>query len=229
MQYFKQIAAALVLSLIVCASASATTATGEFAFNFATQGNENPFVDASFTDRLASDAQISGGLLTQVGFAHYLVAYTGGTYDGGSITASVEVDATAVDDEVLVGALDENGDGFMLEISPTAVFVLVYTAYAVVDSVGTASITFTADDLFEFTLTKGSPNTYSATQNGTPITLSQSSEAKTLGTMEAVWGFNVGNAGLGTIQSLAVVDGLSVGGGGGSAAARAVHHKRLRN
>jgi hypothetical protein len=191
-----------------------TTATGEFAFNFATHGNENPFVDANFTDLLAGDAQVNGGVLIQTGFAHYLMAYTAGTYDGGPVTVSAEVNATASDDEVLLGVLDENGDGFVLEVSPTGVFVLVYTAYAVTDSAGTAAITFTADDLFTFAVTKGSPNTYAATQNGTPITLSQSSEAKTLSNLRGAWGFNVGNVGAGSIKSLAVVDGLTVGGGG---------------
>jgi hypothetical protein len=188
-----------------------TTATGEYAFNFAAQANQSPFTNANFTDLLAGHAQISSGLLRQLSFADYLVGYTGGTYDGGPITVSAEIDATGDGDEVLLGALDQSGDGLLLRVGPSSVAVLVYTGFAVVDSAGTGSATLSASDLYAFTVTKGSPNTYSATRNGAPITLSQSSEAKSLGTLRAVWGHIAGNVGASAIKSIAVVDGLSAG------------------
>lgn len=188
------------------------TATGEFAFNFATAGDENPFVDPSFTDLLAGDAQIASGLLRQVGFQDYLMAYTGGTYDGGPVGASVEVNASGSGDEVLVGALDENGDGFLLRIRNGQAIVLVYTAYAIVDSNGSNAITLATDDLIEFTVTKGSPNSYAATQNGSPLTLSATTYTKSLSNLRAVWGHIAGNVGASAIKSLAVTDGLAVSG-----------------
>lgn len=208
---FKKLVSLIAL-LSLASTGQATTATGEFAFNFATQGNENPFVDASFTARLGT-TQIASGLL-KANSAASLIAYTGGTYDGGAVSVSLEVNATAADDECLLGALDQNGDGYLLRVGLTSVVVLVYDNYAVVDSAGSGTIVFVTDDLFTFTLTKGSPNSYSATQNGTPITLSQTTDTLTLATMEAVWGAKFDNAGLAAIKSLAVVDGLSVSSSG---------------
>lgn len=185
-----------------------TTATGEVAFNFATQSNENPFVDPLFTARVGT-TQIASGLL-KVNSAASLIAYTGSTYDGGSITTAIEVNATAVDDECLLGALDQNGDGYLLRVGPTSVIVLVYDNYAVIDSAGSATITFTANDLFTFTLTKGSPNSYSATRNGSAITLSQTTDATlTLATLESIYGGKNENVGAAAIKSFAVVDGTA--------------------
>lgn len=193
-----------------------STATGEYAFDFSVQSNQNPFSNANFTAGLGA-AQISSGLLQPNSSCLYL--YTGGTYDGGPVESSVEINATAAtDDEALVAVLDENGDGYALEVRPAGVVILVYTAYAVVDSAGTGTITFTANDLFNFKVTKGTPNTYIAKQNGSTITLSQTTDTKTLSNLRAGFGLNDNNVGSGRIKSFAVVDGLSVGSTGTLAA-----------
>lgn len=185
-----------------------TTATGEYAFNFNGQANENPWVEAGITVRSGGTTRIDTNVLRPN--TTTIFAYTGGTYDGGPVETALEVNASAVDDECLLGALDENGDGFLLEVRPTTVFVLVLDNYVVVDSNGTASITLAADDLFTFRVVKGSPNSYSATRNGSAITLSATTYALALGTLEAVWSVKAENVGTAAAKSLAVVDGLVV-------------------
>jgi hypothetical protein len=192
------------------------TATGEYARNFATpEADENPFVDANFTVRSGGTARIASGLLRPN--TTTFLAYSGAlSYDGGAVEVSAEVNATADDDEVLIGALDENGDGYLLRIRATAVIVLVYTAYAVVDSFGSAAVAFSADDLYSFRVTKGAPNTVAATRNGSAITLSASTHTHptgALGTLQAIWNLKAEDVGSAAIKSLAVVDGLVVGGG----------------
>jgi hypothetical protein len=190
-----------------------TTATGDYAFNFNGQANENPWVETGITVRSGGTTRIASNVLRPNTTTFF--AYTGGTYDGGAITVAAEVNASAVDDEPVLGVLDGNGDGIMLMVRPTQVVVIVLDNYVVIDSAATASVTLTADDLFTFTVTKGSPNSFSATQNGTPITLSASTYAVTLATLEATWELKSENVGTAAIKSLAVVDGLSAGGGGG--------------
>jgi hypothetical protein len=203
--------------LLAAGAANGTTATGQCAVNFAVLPDENPWVDADFTVRNGGTTRIASGLV--LANTTGIFAWTGTpTYDGGAITCSMEINVTAADDESLCGALDENGDGFLLEVSPTAVFVLVLDNYAVIDSNGTAAITFATDDLFTFTVTKGSPNSYSATRNGVAISLSATTYSLALGTLEAAWSITFGNTGVGAIKSLAIVDGLTgnCGGGGSS-------------
>ncbi len=186
-----------------------TTATGEFAFDFSGQGDENPFVDANFTDLVATSRIASGVLRPNL---TTILAYSGSAYDAGPITVSAEVNLTASDDEVLLGVLDENGDGIMLRVGTTGVIVLIYDNYAVIDSNGSATTTFTPDDLYGFTVTKGSPNSYAATKNGSPLTLSATTYSLTLSNLRAAWSLKSENVGLSAIKSLAVVDGLSSSG-----------------
>lgn len=200
-----------------------TTATGDVAVNFAVLGDANPWTDADFTVRSGGTTRVASGVLRPNLTTFF--AYTGGTYDGGPITVSAEVNASASSDEPVLGALDENGDGIMLMVQPTQVVVIVIDNYVVIDSGGTAAITLTADDLFTFTLTKGSPNTYSATHNGSPLTLSASSYSLTLATLEATWELKSENVGTSAIKSLAVVDGLSTGGGGSTGRGRLIGGK----
>lgn len=202
---------ALFLAATLCCgtSALATTATGEIAVNFAVLGDSNPWTNANFTIRSGGTTRIASGVLRPNTTTFF--AYTGSSYDGGAITVSAEINASAVDDEPVLGALDGNGDGIMLMVRPTQVVVIVVDNYVVVDSAATASITLTADDLFTFTLTKGAPNSFSATQNGSPITLSASTYSLTLATLEATWEVKSENVGTAAIKSLAVVDGLSAG------------------
>lgn len=205
------------LALLACASVQATTATGQCSVNYAVLGDANPWTNADYTVSSGGTTRIVSGLLrpNATGFFYYSGAAP--SYNGGAITVSAEVNAAATDDEVYLGSLDENGDGIMLEVGPTAVFVLILDNYVVIDSAGTAATTLTADDLYSFTMTKGSPNTYSATKNGVPLSLSQTSYSIALGTMRATWSLIFGNVGASAVKSLAVVAGLTGNcGGGGS-------------
>lgn len=188
-----------------------TTATGEFAVNFNGAGNQNPWSNANFTVRNGGTTRIDTNVLrpNTTGF----FAYTGSAYDGGSVSVSAEVNAVADDDEVCIGSLDQNGDGFVLRIRSLTVVVLVLDNYAVVDSFGSGAAILSADDLYAFTVTKGSPNTVAATKNGVTITLSATTYSLTLATMEAIFQLKAENVGTAAVKSLAVVDGLSAASG----------------
>lgn len=189
-----------------------TTATGEYAVNINGVSDINPYVNGNLTNISGGTWRVASNVLRPNTTCFY--AYTGSSYDGGPVAASAEINATASsDDEVCFGSLDENGDGIMLMVRTTQVVVIVLDNYVVIDSAATASITFTADDLFAFSLTKGSPNSFSATQNGSPITLSASTYSQTLSNLRAVWQLKAENVGTSAMKSFAVVDGLSAVGG----------------
>lgn len=204
---------ALLAALFVCASAGATTATGECSVNFAALGDSNPWSNASYTVRSGGTTRIASGVLRPNTTTFF--AYTGSAYDGGSISCGMEVNASAVDDETQCGALDQNGDGIMIMVRPTQAVIVVLDNYVVIDSAATVSFTLVADDLFTFTLTKGSPNTFSATRNGSALTLSATTYSLTLATLEATWQLKSENVGTAAVKSLAVVDGLTASCGGG--------------
>lgn len=209
----------LVALLALCSiAANATTATGECSVNYAPLGNVNPWTNASYTVSSGGTTRVASGVLrpNTTGFFYYSGTSPG--YDGGSITVAAEVNASAVDDEPVIGSVDQNGDGIMMMIRPTQVVIVVLDNYVVVDSAATATIALTADDLFTFTMTKGTPNTFSATRNGVAITLSATTYSATLATMRATWELKAENVGTAAIKSIAVVDGLSgtCGGGGSS-------------
>jgi hypothetical protein len=187
-----------------------TTATGQVAVNFVGTTDENPWVDSNFTVRSGGTTRIEGDLLKPNAGTGYF-AYTGGSYSGDTIVVSAEVHSVGSFDECYIGALDENGDGIMLWVSLTNVFVVIIDNYTEVDSAGSASNTFVADDLFEISITKGTPNTYSVKKNGTPLSISASSYAKTLSNLEATWSLVNGNVGASSFKSIAVVSGLSGG------------------
>lgn len=200
---------ALLASLFACAAVQATTATGQCAVNFAPLSDVNPWTNASYSVSSGGTTRVASGVLrpNTTTFFYYSGASPG--YSGSAITVSAEVNASAVDDEPVIGALDENGDGFMMMIRPTQVIVLVLDNYVVIDSNGSATITLAADDLFTFTLTKGTPNSYSATRNGVAISLSATTYPLTLSTMRATWEMKAENVGTAAVKSLAVVAGLT--------------------
>lgn len=184
-----------------------TTATGQYAINYAVLGDANPYSNSDFTN-VTGTVRISSGLLRAN--ADWIGKYTGGTYDGTAVGVGFEVNASPLNDEVYGGVLDQNNDGFLLRIRPTGCFVFVYTAAALVDSFGSGSFTLATDDLFTFTCTKGSPNTVAVTRNGSSVTLSQSTYTKTLGNLAGAMQIVNGNVGAGAIKSFAITTGLSV-------------------
>jgi hypothetical protein len=181
-------------------------ATGQYAVDFSVLADQNPWSDANFTVRSGGTTRIASGL--QRPNTSTIYAYTGGTYDGTAIEVAAEINATAVDDEVMMGALDQNGDGFLIRVQPTAVIVLVYDNYVVVDSFGSATPTWVSNDIYTFKVTKGSPNSVVAKRNGSTITLSASTYSLSLATLEAIWNLQAENVGASAVKSIAVVSGL---------------------
>lgn len=205
------------------------TVTGEYAINFATESNENPWVDANFTLRTAATGRIESGVLTGSTTCWY--EHSGGAYDGGDVTAKMELGATSGGgDYARCGCLDENGDGYVFsagDSSSNNCGILrydnwVYAAVVQLTTVGTLA----SGSEIAITVTKGSPNTIVVTHNGSQIQSTTDSGA-TLGTVHAGLGTVNGNVAGTTIRSFAV-DGLS-GGGGASASTKQAFYRMLRN
>jgi len=203
-----------------------STATGQYAFNFNGQSDQNPFSNANFTAVLSpGTGQILSNLFQHdSGFNHAIYAYNGtsGAYAGTPVTSKFEVHASGVGDSAVGGCLDENKTGFLLEINGTAYRITYYLTGTQNDIVTSGTLgSFTADDLFEITVTKGSPNTLSCKQNGSTITLTTSTYTATLSNMTAVFGLFPDNTGATSVKSFAV-DGLS----GGSATYQPMIYQR---
>src|SRR5574343_1784878 len=111
-----------------------TTATGEYAFDFKSQAAEDPFSDAAFTAVTADTGRIYDNgtnkvLRCQAARVGYLALnkYTGGTYDGGDVTAKIEVIASNTGGDAAVAAvLDENGDGYLLAVKGNSLQTAFY-------------------------------------------------------------------------------------------------------
>jgi hypothetical protein len=197
-----------------------TTASGQFAYAFS--GSQNPFSNANFTDLNGTSQLVASGYLTDKTGVLALMAYNGnsGAYDGSDVTAIAEVNFCGTSDSIKLGCLDESGNGYIV----TLYYWAAYAQSTLVD--GSTLGSFTADDLFAVTVTKGSPNHILVTQNGadtvgfSPHTHTQAG----LGNMRAVFGQLPNNLGNEKIKSVAV-NGISVG---GSIAPLADYYARMR-
>lgn len=190
-----------------------TTATGQFAIDYSGVGDVNPYTNANLTQG-ATNSQVTSGLLVHVSFTNSIYMYNGTMSGAGVATSKVEAHASGGDDGVRLYVLDENNDGFVADIDGTAVIIPYFDNGAQTDVAATATLgSFTADDLFVFTVTKGTPNSFTLTQNGSGVTLSASTYSATLGTIKPGFGLQVNNSGACSIKSIAF-DGLAAGGSG---------------
>lgn len=195
-----------------------TTATGEYGYDFKAQSAAASWSDSNFTLVSTKGGRIYDNgsekvlrcVAAEVGAGIVLYKYTGGTYDGGDVTAKIEIIAcNSGGDDAVAGIFDENGDGYYLRVFGNSLIVRYSTDHGenFVDSVGTGSITFVAGKIATLTVTKGSPNSVAVTYDGSPVTLSGSTHSATLGTLKACVGVDPNNSGAAEIGSFAV-DGL---------------------
>jgi hypothetical protein len=193
-----------------------TAATGEYTYSF-TQADEAPFSDAAFTHVTTETGRILSNVFRcaagRAGFGEASYLYTGGTYDGGDVTAKIEVISTSsAGDDALAIICDENGDGYFLTVRGSLVAVDYTQDYGQTSTTSVGynnSVTFTTGDVYGLTVTKGSPNTVAVTQNGSTVTMTVggNTHSATLGTLKAGFGVNPNDTGSVTLGSFAA-DGL---------------------
>lgn len=183
------------------------TVTGQYALNFATEADENPWEDPGFTPKTAGTRRIESGVL--LSSDQFWSEYSGGTYSGGDVTAKMELGGTSGGGNYArCGCLDENGDGYVFsagDSSSNNCGILRYDnwAYAAIVELTTVG-TLAAGSELTITVTKGSPNTIVVTHNGSQIQNTTDSGAS-LSNVRA----GLGTVGGGTpIRSFAV-DGLA--------------------
>lgn len=193
-----------------------TTVSAGYVFNFAVQANENPWVEAGYTEKSTATQIVSGTYRRTTGSP--LTIYTGGTITGGTARGHIEVMAGgAASDKARIVIVDTSGNGYIFEIDATQGYVAVNQCDAWVTGGGLATGNFTpafvSGDRFDFQVVKGTPNVWTARKNGNPITLSASSQTRTLGDLQCGFGIRYLNNGNVQIGSFGI-DGLPAGGGG---------------
>lgn len=193
------------------------TCTGDYAYDFTGQSNEAPWVETGYSD-LTNTMRIVSGLLQPAAGVEARLAFTGSgtaySYTGGAVTAKAEINESAGGgDWIQFGCLDQNGDGYLLEMNGTSGYISYYDNNTFSAVVGTATVTFATNDNWNVTVTKGSPNSIAVTRNGGAVTFTTSTHTATLADMRAVWGATDGNVAGCKYKSIAV-DGMTGGGGG---------------
>lgn len=121
-----------------------TTATGDFAINFAALGNADPYTNANLTAIDAGTIAITSGLLKPSGaalaqFGERRRRYSGAMQAGAIIRAYLEIGTAANDDLAIAGIYAADGSGYELYVQNNATTVGIRTINAALSTAGLIS------------------------------------------------------------------------------------------
>lgn len=192
-----------------------TTATGDFAVNFAALANADPYSNANFTP-------IDSGLAVQIlssalkpsntgggQFGLRRFRYNGAMQAGAIIRAKVEIGNAASGDEDNCAIIDSTGAGYLLQINATAVGIrTVNAAGTTAGLVGATATSAASGDVFVLELNQAT-HTLVGYLNGTAISgFSVTDSTYTTG-LAFGFAFDSENSNASTIKSFAG-DGISL-------------------
>lgn len=184
-----------------------TTATGDFAINFAALANTNPLTNANMTYLDAGRLAVTSGKTKCATNGVGALWRYSGTLSGGTLRSKVEVGtASALGDVIFALLLDAAGNGYALQISGVNLSLKLFTALSISGLVGGTAASAASGDVFQL---EKIGTTLNVIHNGS--TLFSTTDATYSSNLAPGIGFDSGNNNLSDAISWAG-DGVSVGG-----------------
>lgn len=145
-----------------------TTATGEFAVNYAGLGDSNPYTNASLTYISTGRAQIASGVLRYASGNAEVAHRYNGAMGSGEIRSKIELGTIGTGgDELGAAILNSSGDGYAVKITGTTSAVCVrLEALAIADFPSSGTISAATGDVWEL---RRNGNNFTVYQNGSIV------------------------------------------------------------
>lgn len=203
-----------------------TTATGQFAVNFAVLSNANPYTaNSNLSYGTADQHQILSAAIKPTGFTNRTTQYFNGTMTGsGTVKSKIEIGANpgSSDDIQISLVRSSDGAGYVLQINGASLNLYQtndWTLTSASSLVGTTVTAPTTGDVVELWKDQ-STNALTVWINGTQITAMNFTDATITSGLRPGFGFYPNNGNSATLLSFAA-DGVSVGSTGSGATTEA--------
>jgi hypothetical protein len=145
-----------------------TTATGEFAINFAALGDSNPYTNANLTYISTGRAQVASGVLRYASGNAEVAPRYNGSMGSGEIRSKVELGTVGSGgDEAGAAILNSSGDGYAVKITGATSAVCVrLAALAIADFPSSGTVSAATGDVWEL---RRNGNNFTVYQNNTIV------------------------------------------------------------